>query len=227
MSLSFPAPVQPHPPSVVLRIDVIEDHPLYREALERVLRSSDEICLEVSAGSIEEYLARAKERADVVIVDLHLPGLHGGAGVRRLVGLGHVVLVLSGSLDGSDVVAAISEGARGYVSKDAQAHEILTALRVVAAGRSYVSPTLAGFLMQPGRPAGGEGHELSDREREVLSLVARGDTDQEIASRLCISVSTVRSHLDRIRDKTGQRRRADLTRFALQHAILDEESRGQ
>ncbi|MGL5849163.1 MAG: response regulator transcription factor, partial [Phycicoccus sp.] len=75
---------------------------------------------------------------------------------------------------------------------------------------------------QTGRGGGSEvrDHDLSDREREVLSLVARGDTDHEVARRLCISVSTVRSHLDRIRDKTGQRRRADLTRFAIQHSIV-------
>ncbi|MGL4743748.1 MAG: response regulator transcription factor, partial [Phycicoccus sp.] len=193
MTLTVPTFSQSNPAHAELSVAVIEDHPLYREALERVLESDDSVAVEVSAGSIEEFSARVRNRPDVVVVDLHLPGLEGGAGVRHLVGQGFVVLVLSGSLAGPSVVEAISEGARGYVSKDAQAHEILAALRVVASGRSYVSPTLAGFLMQTGRGGGSEvrDHDLSDREREVLSLVARGDTDHEVARRLCISVSTV------------------------------------
>jgi DNA-binding NarL/FixJ family response regulator len=211
-------------PAALLRVSLVEDHPLYREALERTLAMDDHIVLDVSAGSLEEYSARARTRPDVVIVDLRLPGLAGLAGIRRLVADGLVVLVLSGSVDGSDVVGAISEGARGYVSKDAQAHEILTALRTVAAGRTYVSPTLAGLLLQASRPWDQpEVRDLSDRERAVLSLVARGRTDHQIALRLGIGVSTVRSHLDRIRDKTGQRRRADLTRFALEHGLVADQ----
>ncbi len=207
----------------LLHVAVIEDHPLYREALERVLGTDEQIVLDVSAGSIEEYTARATNRPDVVVVDLHLPGLEGSPGVHHLADKGLAVLVLSGSLDGPDVVDAISAGARGYLSKDAQAHEILTALRVVAGGRTYVSPTLAGFLLHGARRAHeDDSRDLSEREREVVSLVARGSTDHEIARSLCISVSTVRSHLDRIRDKTGHRRRADLTRFALENSLLAE-----
>jgi DNA-binding NarL/FixJ family response regulator len=209
-------------PTAALHVAIVEDHPLYREALERALGTDDDIALDLSAGSLEEFSARVRTRPDVVVVDLRLPGLGGFDGVRHLVGRGFAVLVLSGSVDGDDVVGAISEGARGYVSKDARAPEIVTALRTVAAGRTYVSPTLAGLLLQASRPREEPGvRDLTERERAVLSLVARGHTDHQVAHRLGIGVSTVRSHLDRIRDKTGQRRRADLTRFALENELLE------
>jgi DNA-binding NarL/FixJ family response regulator len=202
-----------------VNVAVIEDHPLYREALEQTILSS-EMALILSVGSIEEFDARCPSPPDVVIADLHLPGLEGAPGVRHLTNQGLTVLVLSASSDGPDVVEAIGGGARGYLSKDAQAPEILAAVRAVAAGRGYVSPTLAGHLLQATRRELPQLPELSQREQEVLAHLARGETDHEIAGELCISVSTVRSHLDRIRDKTGKRRRADLTRFALEHSIV-------
>lgn len=216
-------PARPEGGQRPLGVAVIEDHPLYREAVERVVDDSADLALMLSTASIEEFDARVREAPDVVVVDLHLPGLEGGAGVRHLASQGYVVLVLSGSFDGPDVVDAIAEGARGYLSKDAQAPEIVSAIRTVANGRSYVAPTLAGFLLQAHRQAPpSTTADLSEREREVLGLVAQGETDHAIGRILCISVSTVRSHLDRIRDKTGQRRRADLTRFAIRHAIVEE-----
>ncbi|MGF1662245.1 MAG: response regulator [Kineosporiaceae bacterium] len=221
--MTFPDPAwhRAGAPAATLTAAIIEDHPLYREALERALVTDERITLDLSTGSLEEFTARVRTRPDVVVADLRLPGRGGFDGIRDLVGRGFAVLVLSGSVDGADVLGAISEGARGYVSKDAQAHEIVTAVRTVAAGRTYVSPTLAGLLLQASRPRDEPGvRELTERERTVLSLVARGHTDHQIADRLGLGVSTVRSHLDRIRDKTGQRRRADLTRFALENEIL-------
>lgn len=202
-----------------LHVAVIEDHPLYRLALESAL-ASDDLDVDLSVATIEEFLARSQDRPDVVIADLHLPGIHGVDGVRQLVTEGHTVLVLTASTNSEDVVRTIGEGARGYLCKDAQATEICTAVRAVGSGRGYVSPTLAGHLLQASRQAAAELPELSDREREVLSHLARGKTDHAIADDLCISVSTVRSHLDRIRDKTGKRRRAELTRFAIENSIL-------
>ncbi len=203
-----------------LQVAVIEDHPLYREALEQVLLGAPGLVLGLSVATIEEFEARLSEPVDVVIVDLHLPGLDGAAGVAHLTTAGHIVLVLSASVDGPDVVQAIGAGARGYVSKDAQAAEICAAVHAVGTGRGYVSPMLAGHLLNTTRRAAPDMPDLSDREREVLAHVARGLTDHAIAGALCISVSTVRSHLDRIRDKTGKRRRADLTRFAIENSIL-------
>ncbi|MGL5824546.1 MAG: response regulator [Nocardioides sp.] len=207
------------PTSATTSVAVIEDHPLYREALDSVLTASPNLELVLSVSTIEEFDARSKQRPDVVLVDLHLPGLDGRAGIRHLQTAGHRVLVLSASVDGEDVVHAIGEGACGYLSKDAQASEIVAAVGAVAAGRNYVSPMLAGHLLQSVRRPTAHQPDLSDRECEVLGHLARGMTDQAIAKELGISISTVRSHLDRIRDKTGERRRAELTRFAIENAI--------
>jgi DNA-binding NarL/FixJ family response regulator len=113
----------------------------------------------------------------------------------------------------ADVVGAIGAGARGYLTKQAEETEIVGAIRAVAEGRTYVSATLASYLLQA--PI-----HITEREREILELVAGGETDQDIAELLQLSVRTVHSHLDRIRNKTGSRRRADLTRFALQQGIV-------
>lgn len=205
--------------TALVQVAVIEDHPLYRQALETVIMAFTSTSLALSTATIEEFDARAAHPPDVVLVDLHLPGLDGGPGVRHLAGKGLNVLVLSASTDAPAVIEAIGAGARGYLSKDAQAAEILAAVQAVAAGRGYVSPALTGHLLQPSRREAQQLPELSHREQEVLAHLAIGETDHEIARTLCISVSTVRSHLDRIRDKTGKRRRADLTRFALEHSI--------
>lgn len=200
-------------------VAVIESQPLYRDALERAFSIDEGFSTIVSAASVQEFQARVRARPDVVIVDLHPRGAAGVEKVRRLVEQGYSVLVLSTSSEGPDVVDTIAVGARGYLLREATAVEILAAAGAVAAGRSYVSPTLAGLLLQRRRPSVPKDSDLSERERDVLKLVARGCTDHVIAAELSIGVSTVRSHLDRIRDKTGRRRRADLTRFAIEHSI--------
>lgn len=201
-------------------VAVIESQPLYRDALERAISIDEGSSMIVSAASVQEFQARVRAKPDVVIVDMQPPGAVGIERVRRLVDQGYSVLVLSTSSEGPDVVDTIAVGARGYLLKDATAAEILAAVGAVATGRSYVSPTLAGLLLQGRRPAIPKDPDLSEREREVLNLVARGCTDYVVAAELSIGVSTVRSHLDRIRDKTGHRRRADLTRFAIEHSIF-------
>jgi DNA-binding NarL/FixJ family response regulator len=148
-----------------------------------------------------------------VLLDLHLPGLSGAAAVTHLCARGQSVLVVSASEAPADVIEAIGAGARGYLTKQAEEAEIVGAIRAVAEQRTYVSATLASYLLQaPIR--------ITEREREILELVAGGETDQDIAELLQLSVRTVHSHLDRIRNKTGSRRRADLTRFALERGIV-------
>jgi DNA-binding NarL/FixJ family response regulator len=201
-----------------VEVAVIDGQPLYRDALERLLAGAEDYGVAVCVASVEEFDAGPRRRPDVVITDPYVGGAPGSTRIRQLAARGLRVLVLSARTDGPVVMSAIADGARGFVSKDAGATEILAAARMVSAGRKYVSPSLASFLLQARRTALPE-PELSLREREVLALVARGCTDSKIAEKLYIEVSTVRSHLDRIRDKTGRRRRADLTRFAIEHSI--------
>jgi DNA-binding NarL/FixJ family response regulator len=182
----------------------------------------------------------------VVLLDLHLPGLSGAEGVARLHTAGLAILVLSAINDPPEVLDAIAAGAAGYLTKNADGTEIIIAVRTIATGGTYISPTLASFLLAAshsappgpapapgpeyagaGTPSDTGGHPdaagLTERERAILGLVAAGETDRDIAAALCISVSTVRSHLDRIRHKTGRRRRPDLTRLAYQVGLAPEE----
>lgn len=211
----------------VIGVAVVEDHPLYRQGLMKTVDEAASLMLVASTISVEDLDRRGYDGVDVVILDLHLPGCQGAEAVRRVRDHGPAVLVLSASDDREHVVDAVAAGAGGYVTKAADAGEILAAISTVAEGRSYVSPRLAAFLLESA-----QGHEasgadaLTAREKEILSLVAAGETDVDIAERLFISVRTVRSHLDRIRDKTGRRRRADLTRLALEQRRGPEATTG-
>jgi len=199
----------------------VEDHPLYRAALVHALSESPGIHIGVTAKSVEEFAAYRQPPGAVVVLDLKLPGVCDAEAVATVVRMGFRVLVLSAYGERSDVLAAMAAGARGYLTKDADIDEIRRAVREVAAGNSYVSPTLAGYLLDSARTRYGVDLPLSDRERQVLALLADGGRDQDIADELAISVRTVRSHLDRIREKTGRRRRPELTRLAIEKGIVN------
>jgi DNA-binding NarL/FixJ family response regulator len=202
-------------------VGVVEDHPLYRAALGALLAETEGIEVNAVAESVTQFVARRRVPTGVVVLDLNLPGVRDAAAVLHLVELGHQVLVVSAHAGEDEVLAAMAAGAHGYLSKGAEGAEIIRAVREIAAGRSYIAPALASFMLNASRerPAG-PAIELSFREREVLSLVAAGERDQDIAHQLTISIRTVRSYLDRIRDKTGQRRRSELTRYAIEQGVL-------
>ena len=127
------------------------------------------------------------------------------------------MIVVSAAGAADDVIDAVAAGAAGYLTKDADAGDIRRAIGAVANGQTYVSPTLASFLINAGRQRSEAlEHQLTPRELEILSLVASGETDRDIARQLFISITTVYSHLDRIRDKTGARRRAQMTRLYME-----------
>jgi DNA-binding NarL/FixJ family response regulator len=199
----------------MIRVAIVEDHPVFRKGLIQVVEAAPGLELAGVARSIEEFTTLRLSDDVIVLLDLQLPGsrLQGPDAVAHLVTAAHQVLVVSASETPADVVQAIGAGARGYLTKQADEPEILGAIQAVADGRTYVSATLAAYLLEA--PI-----QITAREREILELVAGGETDQDIAEQLTISVRTVHSHLDRIRDKTGSRRRADLTRFAIERGII-------
>ncbi|AHH99409.1 response regulator transcription factor [Kutzneria viridogrisea] len=204
-------------------VGVIEDHPLYRAAVARVLEDAPDIELGVVADSVARFAAGRQPAGGVVVLDLKLRGVRDAAAVMEVVGMGHKVLVVSAHAGQAEVLGAISAGARGYLSKDADGAEILRAIREIAVGNSYVSPTLAAFVLNSSRQRNtGPKLALSKQEQQVLSLLAAGERDQDIADAMNITVRTVRSYLDRIRDKTGRRRRPDLTRLAIEQGIAHE-----
>ncbi|HEU5475330.1 MAG TPA: response regulator transcription factor [Actinophytocola sp.] len=195
-------------------VAVVEDHPLYRAALTRLFTETPGLCLDAVAESVTQFAARSRQ-CSVVVLDLGLPGVSGAAAVLEVTRMGHRVLVLSAQAETNDVVGAKAAGAWGYLCKNADSTEILAAVAQIAAGIRVPAPAAV-----PVEPEPAARMELSDREVEVLARLAAGERDQDIAQTLRISVRTVRSYLDRIRDKTGLRRRPELTRYAIEHGMI-------
>lgn len=202
-------------------VSIVEDHPLFRQVLAELVRSAPGMSLGRVGGSLAD-LGPGPGRG-IVLLDFYTPGVHGVEAVRRLTRLGYRVLVVSMSERADHVLESLDAGASGYLSKVADADQMLWAIRRVAEGSFYVAPHIASLLLEERRKAhpAAAMHALTAREREVLALVAEGLTDQEAASRLRIGVRTVRSHLDHIRTKTGRRRRAELTRLAIDEGVVE------
>ncbi len=218
-----PAGVDPRQPALTndepTRVAIVEDHPIFRQGLAGLIEDADGLqlaCAVRSTTELDAELAVGGPAPAVILLDLQLTGggRQGADAVGYFCERGLTVLVVSASATSGTVVAAMAAGASGYVHKEAEPGEIVRAIRAVAAGGSYISPTLAGYLLTAQQIT------LTARETEILRLVASGEKDLDIAAELFISVHTVHSHLDRIRGKTGRNRRVDLARFAIYRGLL-------
>ena len=188
-----------------MRVLVVDDHPLYREGLAMALDTMEhvEVVGQAADGTTAVELATSLA-PDVVIMDLHLPGMSGVEATRQLLAgrpdTGVLVLTMLESDD--SLFAAMRAGARGYVLKGADRGEIERALRTVAAGEvvfsSGVAASVTAWFRAGGSTAQAPFPELTEREREVLDLVARGLTNTEIAARLVLSDKTVRNHVSNV-----------------------------
>ncbi|GID30600.1 response regulator transcription factor [Paractinoplanes brasiliensis] len=199
----------------IIRTLIVDDHAAFREGLRALLETSDDIVVADEAASGEQALALAPAvQPDVVLLDLAMPGMGGIAATERLVrDMPHVrVLVLSMADDDDSVFAAMRAGARGYVLKGARKAELLRAVRSVAAGEAIFGAALAVRLM--GYFAGPRARdqafpELSDRERQILGLVAQHLTNPQIAERLGLNQKTVRNHVSSVFTKLRVADRAE------------------
>jgi DNA-binding NarL/FixJ family response regulator len=218
-----------------MRVVLVDDHRMFRTGVRAELaRDLDVVGEADSVESAVEVVAR--ERPDVVLLDVHLPGGDGGGGAEVLVrsaGLttqaGEPVrfLALSVSDAAEDVIAVIRAGARGYVTKTVDGDELSNAVRRVAGGDAVFSPRLAGFVLDAfGTGAGDlavvdeELDRLSAREREVMRLIARGYAYKEVAKELFISVKTVETHVSSVLRKLQLSSRHELTRWAADRRLL-------
>lgn len=192
-----------------IRVMVVDDHPLFRDGARAMLEGSEDALLVGEAESGEEAVRMALElQPDVVLMDLRLPGMNGIEAARQILRnsprIG-VVMVTMFDEDAS-VFAAMRVGARGYVVKGADKEELLRAIRAAANGEAVFSPEIARRMTDYFTRLAEAGPaaifpELTSREREVLDLIARGLSNQQIAERLGISGKTVRNHIGNIFDK--------------------------
>ena len=210
-----------------IRVALCDDHAVVRSGLRRILDESTDIEVVGEAGTAEEAVAVAKEQQpDVFVMDLGLPDASGIEATRRVAAVspGTSILVLTVHDDVAYLRKAFDAGARGYLVKDAADVELVVAVHQVAAGREYVHPRLGAALLSStaGQRIAGPGGELSERELEVLRLVALGYTNAAIATELYVSVRTVETHRAHVQEKLGIKARADLVRYAREHGLLDQ-----
>ena len=210
-----------------IRVLIVEDFPLVRDAVAGALGRDPGISVVGVAGDGREGLMLAHDlRPDVMLVDLHMPEFGGIMLLERLrVELPDIrPIVLTASEKGDTLLAAVAAGARGYLTKRTHAEELRQAVLTVHGGGSVIAPSLAGHLLQAYSRAstGGEGElrpKLTVTEQEVLRLLTQGRTDAQIAAQLYISPRTVQNHLARVRQKTSLKRRSELARWAVMHAV--------
>ncbi|MCW2605560.1 MAG: putative two-component system response regulator [Frankiales bacterium] len=211
-------------PERALRVVVADDHPIWRDAVERDLAAAGLDVVGAAGDGEKAVRVCAAVRPDVLVCDLQMPGL-GGVEVTRAVAPDVRVLVLSASGEQADVLEAVKAGATGYLVKSASAAELVDAVRRTAAGESVLSPGLAGLLLgEFRRTADDDGApQLTPRETEVLRLVAKGLTAKQVAERLVLSHRTVENHVQNTLSKLQLHNRAQLVRYAVERGLAGED----
>jgi two-component system response regulator NreC len=222
------AAVKVQPVSDPIRVLIVDDHTLVRSGLRLLLEAEKGFSVEDEAADAEQAIRLARlHKPDVVLLDVVLPGRSGiDAAGEILAAAKHTrILVLSMQDDPSYVRQAFAAGATGYLLKEAADDELVQAVREVASGGRYVHPALGARLAaaEAEAKARAEADPLSDREREVLRLLALGHTNQEIAKLLFISVRTAETHRAHVMQKLRLSTRAELVRHAIRQGLLEPE----
>lgn len=209
-----------------LGILVVDDHLVVREGLKRILQDCDDCTVTAEAGNVADALAWLRRRRfDLVLLDISLPERTGldllKTMKKELPRL--PVLVLSAYREDHYAVRAFKDGADGYLSKESASESLIAAIRKVASGGKYLSPALAERIaLEIGTRNDRALHEvLSDREFEILKLIARGASLKDVAEQLHISPKTVTTYRARILEKTGLASNAELTRYMVENNLLD------
>jgi DNA-binding NarL/FixJ family response regulator len=215
-----------------IRVMVVDDHPMWRDAVERDLEDAGFDVVAVAANGNEALARFPAARPQVVVLDLQIPGPNGVAVTGEVVRQDPTarVLILSASGEQADVLEAVKAGATGYLVKSASRSELIAAVRRVAQGDTVFTPGLAGLVLGEFRrmleaPAdtrrSGDG-DLTDRETEILKMVAKGMSYKQIAERLVISHRTVQNHVQNTLRKLQMHNRVELTRYAIARGLDDD-----
>jgi two-component system, NarL family, response regulator NreC len=207
-----------------INVVLADDHAVVRKGLRLLVEAEPGLRVMAEAGTVPDALRMAKaHRPSVLVLDLNMPG---GSGLEAIPTIleqvpSTAIVVLTMQNDPSFARQALQTGALGFVLKEAADDELLGAIRLAAEGETYLNPRLGARLaVQPSEPAGPP-DDLSEREVEVLKLIALGHTNAEIADRLYLSVRTVESHRAHIEHKTRRAARSELVRYALEHRLVE------
>jgi DNA-binding NarL/FixJ family response regulator len=206
---------------------IVDDHPIWREGVARDLaeRGFDVVATAPDAPAAVRIAVATRPR--VVLMDLNLGRTSGASAITDILARlpDTRILVLSASGEHQDVLAAVKAGASGYLVKSASAAELVDAVNRTASGAAVFTPGLAGLVLGEMRSGDGDGDgelRLSERETEVLRLVAKGMTSRQIAARLVLSPRTVESHVQNTLRKLHLRNRVELTRYAIERGLTED-----
>jgi two-component system invasion response regulator UvrY len=209
----------------MIRVLIADDHPIVRRGLLQIVADQPDMTVVAETGDGREALRLAANHPlDVIVLDMSMPGLSGLEVLNQLkrVHPRVPVLILSAHPEGELALRLIKAGAAGYLNKEIAPEELAGAIRRVAGGRKYVSPALAELLADSLQ--GGEGPpeaSLSDREYQVLRLIACGKTVSEIAGEIALSVQTISTYRARILEKMNMRTNAELVHYCIRNHLVD------
>lgn len=217
---------------MTIRVALVDDQQLVRSGFRMLLESQDDLKVVIEAGTGDEAITALRSTpADVVLMDVRMPGMDGLAATATLASSTKARIIILTTFDLDEyVVAAIKAGASGFLLKDTPPEELLAAIRRVHAGDAILAPSVTRRLIDRlavslPEPTDGSGlTDLTDREREVLVLVARGMTNQEICSKLYLAEPTVKSHIGRILAKLGARDRVQAVVIAYETGLVRPQS---
>lgn len=209
----------------MIRVVIADDHVIFRQGLLKLLQSARDISVIGEAGNGNEILNLIiRERPDLAILDISMTGI-GGLEIAEEIRNKKVdakVIFLTMHNDPLTAKKAILSGASGYIIKDNAFEDLLYAIRSVASGGKFISPSISEKVLNSCTAKEGENHILTVRESEILRLIASGLSNKQIADKLCISVKTVETHRARIMQKLDLHTTADLVRYAIRTGILKE-----
>ena len=208
----------------MITVVIADDHVIFRQGLLKLLQSAEDIEVVADTGSSDEALRLIVEKKpDVAILDISMPGLSGIEIMEEVQrkGIGTKIVFLTMHSDPLTAKRAIQSNASGYVLKDDAFEDLLYAVKAVASGGTFVSPSISEKVLKLETGREKEGSILTGREREVLQLIASGLTNKKIADKLSVSVKTVETHRTRILQKLGAHTAADLVRYAIKTGLIE------
>lgn len=212
------------------RIFLADDHVMIREGLRLLIDRQKDLSVVGEAEDGRAVLKNVpKANPDIIIMDVEMPNLNGREATRQILELypNISVIALSAHTDSRYISEMLKVGAKGYLLKHSASDELLQAIKLVSRGKTYLSPEIADVVAAEYRrrtvPANSRFAKLSARESEVLQLTAEGKTRKEIASELCLSVKTVATHTEHIREKLNLHSVAELTKYAIREGVTSVE----